>query len=162
MKWFAGTALLLLIALVFDLGLLAYAMYAVIGLLVVSRILSSYWIRQLSATRECNRLNAEVGDTVAVIVTLHNSGCLPVPWVLLEDLLPRQALIHRPPNLQLQQRPIKLQMVGRQPCLLTYQLKCNRRGYYQLGPLVIETGDLFGLHRRFRVATEPNFLLVPH
>ena len=32
-----------------------------------------------------------------------------------------------------------------------YQLECNRRGFYQVGPLVMETGDLFGLHRRLRV-----------
>src|SRR4029079_18078992 len=37
---------------------------------------------------------------------------------------------------------------------------CNRRGYYQIGPLVLETGDVFGLHRRYKVATEPHFLLV--
>ena len=34
------------------------------------------------------------------------------------------------------------------------------RGYYQLGPLLLETGDVFGLHRRFRVAGEPHFALV--
>jgi uncharacterized protein (DUF58 family) len=27
--------------------------------------------------------------------------------------------------------------------------------------LLLETGDVFGLHRRFRVATEPHFVLVP-
>ena len=39
-------------------------------------------------------------------------------------------------------------------------MKCNRRGYHQIGPLVVETGDLFGLHRRYRVLTSPHFLLV--
>src|SRR5581483_3951428 len=34
------------------------------------------------------------------------------------------------------------------------------RGYYQLGPLVMESGDLFGLHRRYRAAADPHFLLV--
>ena len=43
---------------------------------------------------------------------------------------------------------------------LSTSCECNRRGYYQIGPLVLETGDLFGLHRRYRVATEPHFLLV--
>ena len=43
---------------------------------------------------------------------------------------------------------------------MSYQLKCNRRGYHQIGPLVVETGDLFGLHRRYRVLTSPHFLLV--
>jgi uncharacterized protein (DUF58 family) len=39
-------------------------------------------------------------------------------------------------------------------------MQCNRRGYFQLGPLVLETGDLFGLHRRYRVVSDPHFLLV--
>ena len=34
------------------------------------------------------------------------------------------------------------------------------RGYYQVGPLVLESGDLFGLHRRYRVGTVPSFVLV--
>jgi len=34
------------------------------------------------------------------------------------------------------------------------------RGYYQFGPGLLESGDLFGLHRRFRVETSPAFVLV--
>jgi uncharacterized protein (DUF58 family) len=41
-----------------------------------------------------------------------------------------------------------------------YQIDCRMRGYYQVGPLLLESGDLFGLHRRHRVVTEPFFLLV--
>jgi uncharacterized protein (DUF58 family) len=44
--------------------------------------------------------------------------------------------------------------------VLRYKLHLKLRGYYQIGPLVLETGDLFGLHRRYRVATEPHYLLV--
>ena len=36
-----------------------------------------------------------------------------------------------------------------------YQVNFLMRGYYQLGPLLLESGDLFGLHRRFRVETKP-------
>jgi uncharacterized protein (DUF58 family) len=50
--------------------------------------------------------------------------------------------------------------LGRGKKTIYYQLQCNRRGYYQIGPLVLETGDVFGLHRRYRVASEPHFLLV--
>ena len=41
-----------------------------------------------------------------------------------------------------------------------YQLECRGRGYFQIGPLVLETGDLFGLHRRYQVGTSPHFVLV--
>jgi uncharacterized protein (DUF58 family) len=161
MRWFVGATLLLAIALTFGLGLLAYAMYALLAVMIVSRWLSRTWIENIAAERECNRLSANVGDKVAVVVHLRNRGVLPIVWLLLEDLLPRAALIHEPPNLRPEGRRMQLRMLssGGRGTLL-YQVTCNRRGYYQIGPLVLETGDLFGLHRRYRVATEPHFLLV--
>jgi uncharacterized repeat protein (TIGR01451 family) len=161
MNWFVGAILILLLALIFDFGLLAYAMYVLLAVLVVSRYLTRVWAESLSGERECNRLTANIGDKVAVVVSVNNTGRLPVPWVLLEDLLPRRALIHDPPSLHVEGRRVKLSMVGAGGSKnLLYHMQCNRRGYYQLGPLVLETGDLFGLHRRYRVVSAPHFLLV--
>jgi uncharacterized protein (DUF58 family) len=161
MNWLVGAVLILILSLIFDLGLLSYAMYALLGLLLVSRYLTHTWADSLTAHRECNRLTADVGDTVAVVVNIENQGSLPIPWCLVEDLLPRRALIHDPPSLKVKGRRVKLSMLpagGKRQLL--YSLQCNRRGYYQLGPLVLETGDLFGLHRRYQVATKPHFLMV--
>ena len=161
MKWFLGATALLVVALVFDLGLLAYAMYALLGVMLVSRFLARAWSDNLSATRECNRLEANIGESVAVVVHIENSGALPIAWVLAEDMLPRHALVFDPPSLRTSGRRLQLAMfLGRGRKTIYYQLQCNRRGYYQIGPLVLETGDVFGLHRRYRVATEPHFLLV--
>jgi uncharacterized protein (DUF58 family) len=161
MNWLVGAVLVLIVALILDLGLLAYAMYALLGVLLVSRYLTHVWAESLQAERECNRLTADVGDKVAVVVNVQNTGKLPIPWCLVEDLLPRQALIHDPPNLGVEGRRVQLSMLrGGTSRSLHYQLLCNRRGYYQVGPLVLETGDLFGLHRRYRVATKPHYLLV--
>ncbi len=161
MRWFTAAILILILALTFQMGLLAYAMYVLLGVLLTSRLLSNSWARNLAAQRECNRLTADIGDTVAIIVTLKNHGWLPIAWLLAEDLLPRKAIMFRPPNLQLHGHRMQLQMIrshGEKRIL--YQLTCHRRGYYQLGPTVVETGDLFGLHRRFRVVSEPHYLLV--
>src|SRR4051794_20763684 len=158
MKWLAGAILLLVFAILFGLDLLAYAMYVLLAVMLVSRFLTRSWAESLAATRECNALAAEIGDQVAVVVTLKNVGRWPVAWVLLEDLLPREALIFDPPRLRVRGRRMQLSMLrpaGRKTMM--YQLSPTRRGYYQLGPLVLETGDLFGLHRRFRVLTEPQF-----
>jgi uncharacterized repeat protein (TIGR01451 family) len=161
MMWFIAALLLLLAALAFGLGLPAYAMYVLLGVMLVSRWLARQWVQNLSALRECNRYSADVGDSVAVIITLRNKSWLPVAWVLVEDLLPLRALNYQPPSLQVQGKRVQLAMVGsRGRRMLLYQLKCNRRGYHQIGPLVVETGDLFGLHRRYRVLTSPHFLLV--
>jgi len=43
---------------------------------------------------------------------------------------------------------------------LLYQVTFLMRGFYQIGPLLLESGDLFGLHRRFRLETKPHFVLV--
>ena len=159
--WIIIAGLLLLLSLVLDLALLAYAMYALLAVLLLSRFLTRRWADDLTAVRESNRLKADVGDTVAVNVVIKNGGGWLIPWCLVEDLLPREALIHRPPNLAVEGRRMGVVMLPAGGVMsLRYQLRCNRRGYYQLGPLVMETGDLFGLHRKYKVGAEPHFLLV--
>jgi uncharacterized protein (DUF58 family) len=161
MKWFVAAMLILLAALAFGLSLLAYAMYALLGVMLVSRWLAWYWVHNLSAVRECNRYAVNEGDMVAVVIELENAGWLPVVWTLVEDMLPRRAFLYRPPSLQVKGQRIQLcWMKGHGRHTMYYQLQCNRRGYHQIGPLIVETGDLFGLHRRYRVLTSPHFLLV--
>ena len=161
MIWYAGAALLLLLAVVFDLGLLAYAMYTLLGVMTASRLLARHWSENVHAVRETNQQEVDVGARVAVVINLQNTGPLPIAWLLVEDLLPRKARIFNPPNLRVHGRRLELLMLKRRGHkTLAYQLDCNRRGYYQIGPLMLETGDLFGLHRRWRILTEPMFLLV--
>src|SRR5438874_1567547 len=161
MKWFAGALFLLLAALMLESGLLAYAMYVLLGLLLISRLLTRSWINGLSANRTCDRETAEIGEEVNVDVVVRNDGMLPVPWVLLEDMLPAKALIENRNRLRVRKKRLKIAMLaswGR--TTLNYQIEFKQRGYYQLGPLVLESGDLFGLHRRYRVGTAPHFVLV--
>jgi uncharacterized repeat protein (TIGR01451 family) len=161
MKWFAGALIILLIALFMESGLLAYAMYVLLALLLVSRGLARSWIGGLSATRTCDRTNAEIGDKVKITVTVRNKGRLPVPWVLLEDQLSRQATDRRYPRLKVRGKRVHIGMMSAGgEIVLDYQLECLMRGYHQIGPVVMENGDLFGLHRRFRVDAAPCFVLV--
>ena len=81
MRWMLGAIFLLAIGIVFQLGLLVYAMYALLGVILLSRFLARHWIESLTATRESSRQIAEIGDRVAVIVDVENSSGLPVPWV---------------------------------------------------------------------------------
>lgn len=161
MKWFVAAILVLTFALVFNMSLLAYAMYALLLALVISRLLTRSWANHLEATREVSQRVAEVGDIVSIELRITNTGRLPIPWVLVEDLLPRSAIYREPTRLLLDQTPVRLAMLwAGQSIKLNYALRCQVRGYYQLGPTVLETGDFFGLHRKFRVATEPAFLTV--
>jgi uncharacterized repeat protein (TIGR01451 family) len=159
--WIVIAGLILAASLLLDLPLLAYAAEALLAVLVVSRFLARQWVTSLSATRRTSRLDVEPGDTVTITVELRNTGLLPILWCLAEDLLPRDALMFDPPDLeQIGRRRAVVMIPPRGTTRLLYDLRCHRRGYYQLGPLVIETGDLFGLHRRYRVLTTPDFLQV--
>ena len=75
--------------------------------------------------------------------------------------MPRDAIAPPLPRLQVIGSRLQLLMFpSRARRTLYYQLQFKHRGYYQIGPLMLETGDLFGLHRRYRMLTEPHFVLV--
>jgi uncharacterized protein (DUF58 family) len=161
MKWWLGAGLLLLAALILESGLLAYSMYVLLAVMLVSRLLARSWVTRVHARRSFLEPTAEVGDEVRVVVKVKNTGMLPVPWLLLEDLLPASALTQKPPRIKVKGKRIQLKML-RPGAEITvkYTLKCLMRGYHQVGPLLLESGDLFGLHRRYRIDAEPSYLLV--
>jgi uncharacterized protein (DUF58 family) len=154
MKWILGTLALLLLGLVLQLSLLVYAMYVLLGILWVSRYFTRVWANSLVARRICEGEVFEIGESTNVTVEIENTGRLAIPWLIIEDSLPYEALAQRPFRIEVEGGRLDLTRLG--PGEVTF----GQRGYYQLGPVLLETGDVFGLHRRFRVATEPHFALV--
>lgn len=161
MKWFIATILLAILAMVLNLSLLVYAIYALLAILLISRWLTRQWTDSVEAERVCPSSSVRIGAEIPIAIKLKHTGRWPITWALVEDLIEPRALAFRPPALAVTGRRltvIKLKPGEQQQ--LAYRLKCNRRGYFQIGPLVLETGDMFGLNRRFRVLTQPVFLLV--
>ena len=161
-RLFLLLAAVLVAALVLQAGLLAFAMYVLIGVLLLSRSLAKKWVSALEAVRECAATEpVEVGATVEVKVRLVNTGRTRVAWVLVEDLFPEHYLRQKPPRVRIKGRRMRLCSVpGGGSAVVKYEVECDTRGYYQLGPTLLETGDLFGLHRRHRIVTRPTFLMV--
>src|SRR3954469_15102724 len=87
MKWWIGSVGLLLVGFIFKLGLLVYAIYILVGILLVSRYLSRTWIQGVVSTRRCSHQTAEISEKVTVEVSLENNGGLTIPWMLCEDFL---------------------------------------------------------------------------
>jgi uncharacterized protein (DUF58 family) len=161
MIWIVGALIVLLIAYVFDMSLLVYAAYTVLGVLFVTRWLTSRWIENAKATRHCPNVEVEIGATIEVKVEVKNDSQLPISWMLLEDQFPRGGVDSSAPNLVVDgQRVAVIRLGANETQELSYTINCKRRGYYQIGPLVMETGDWFGFHRRYKVLSEPSFILV--
>jgi uncharacterized protein (DUF58 family) len=159
MRWFFGILFLLGCALALQAGLVAFAGYVLLGVFLLSRYLARSWITNLSAERECDTRPREIGETADVTVRVHYAGKIAIPWVLTEDLIPEQAIVQR--RVTFKGGRLRVLFIrGGGTKTLKYKLTFELRGYYQIGPTFLETGDVFGLHRRHRVVTDPAFVLV--
>ena len=162
MKWIAGTIALLAVGLFFQLSLLIYAMYVLLGALLLSRVFTRVWTSGIEARRFSADQALEIGASMEVKVAARNTGRLAIPWLLLEDSLPREALTQSPHHIKAEGARLAVaRLEPGETKVFTYRVQFLMRGYYQMGPLLAETGDVFGLHRRFRVMTEPSFAQVP-
>jgi len=150
----AGIVLLLVIlATAFRLGLLAYSFYALIALLVLAQLLGRGSLSGVVHERVVSRTQVEVGETVNVSTEVRNASGWPVLWVLTEDALQESLPVEG-------NRLAAAFLGGGASRVLKYKVTFPHRGYYPLGPLVLESGDLFGLVRRFRTGSRLDFVTV--
>jgi uncharacterized repeat protein (TIGR01451 family) len=160
MIWLLVILVLIGLALALQAGLVAFAGYVLLGAYLLSRYLARRWAADLAAERSCDASPREIGESAEVVVTLRNAGPLPILWVLVEDLLP-EGMLARPRRLGVKGKRVKAVNLGpRATKRIKYTVTFEMRGYYQLGPTVLETGDVFGLHRRHRVIGSPVFVMV--
>lgn len=161
MRWWLIGLVLLGIAILFQLGGLVYAMYVFLILLALGQYWTRRWTDTIVVERECPVQTAEIGDQTAVRVTIRNPGRGRIPWLLVDESLPVDALRQHPPRLRVHgARVAVLSLRSEETRTLDYRIEFCMRGYYPIGPVLLESGDLFGLHRRYRVATDPAFVLV--
>ena len=161
MKWFVFALIAIVVALVLNLPVLAFAVVVGLSVFSVTGWLTNRWTSQITGHRKWSHETAEVGQLVTATVEVRNAGTLPIAWMLVEDLVPadqpksvRQRIVLHGSRLKVARlRP-------GQTTQLIYQIECLYRGFYQLGPIVVETGDYYGLQRSYRVLGQPNYLLV--
>ena len=127
---------LAIISILFRVDFFFYILYLLFGVLLFSKMWTQQALRRLSIQRQYSD-HAFPGEKVAVTLEIHNTGWLPVPWLRVHDSLP---LALKSPAFY--QSAMTLLPLERRS--LEYELDCRKRGYYQLGPLIATTGDLFG------------------
>ena len=137
-------------------GMLAVCLYAFWGLLVLARFMTIFWLAPLRCTRELSSDVISAGESVQVIVKLTNPAPWPILWLYAEETLPPNM-----PHDGIWKRLIFLP--PRRSFFLTYRVTLLRRGCHQIGPLVLESGDVFGLFRKCRIERRLDFVTVlPH
>ncbi|OYP28844.1 DUF58 domain-containing protein [Rhodopirellula sp. MGV] len=160
-KLLAAASAVLLIGLLFGASLWVLTAIVAASVILLNQYLAKTWATATIATRHGRNEELHVGESFSVKLSLQNTSRLPVVWLLVEDLVPHWATIHDPPTLKVTGERVQVLLLWpNQTRDLEYTVKCNRRGYFQIGPTVLETGDVMGLYRRFRVGTEPQYITV--
>lgn len=127
-------------------------LYLFFGVYLLSRLWSRRMVERLSVQRRFVD-RGFLGDRVNVEVTVENLGWLPIPWLEVHEALPVQLIA--PP---FHRRVISLGPRERRK--LGYTLNCRRRGYYPIGPMTMQTGDLLGIDRRSVAQAAPEHIIV--
>jgi len=157
----AGISGLLLFGILFGASLWMLAGVAAALVVAAAWCTVTLWTGAATAVRCVLPAEVRVGTRLPVTVSLRNQGKWPILWLLVEDLVPRWSTASDPPTLQVAgQRVGVLMLWAGETKQLDYEIRLQRRGYVQVGPTVLETGDLMGLFRRYRVANEPQFVTV--
>lgn len=132
---------------------MVYSLYVFLLVLFFSYISNIFWISSVISTRKVDPLVVNEGEEVEVVVYIRNRFWLPVPWIYVEDFVP--------PNVEIIGDNKKMFFLrGNDMRLLNYKLRFPRRGYYRIGPVMMETGDFFGLQKHFRSGEVQEYVTV--
>lgn len=124
--------------------------FTVIGVILVAWIWSWFSLRDVSITRETKADRAQVGQSFMERLRIVNTGRISKLWIEVIDQsdMPGHRVsrvVHLGPNDSQRWRA---------------ETTCGRRGRFRVGPLVLRSGDPFGLFPRFHVVPDTHDLLV--
>ena len=128
----------------------------IIYFLVGAFFFGRWWRDKALASLEFQRRLQErilLGETVSVRLEVENRGWLPMPWLRIHESLPVELAI---PNFF--RRAVALPPRGK--TVVEYLLRGNKRGYYRIGPLYLQSGDLMGLEDVRERQGAPDYLTV--
>jgi uncharacterized protein (DUF58 family) len=106
-----------------------------------------------------------VGEETDLTIQITNAKPLPLAWLKVEDELPAEVTLARgrlhrsyKPNRRLLTNTLSLRFYER--VRKQYRLQATKRGAFTLGPVELQSGDLFGLRRHERVLKQFDEVVV--
>jgi len=138
-------------------------------LLILVVLASTLWGRySLARVTYGRRLGSQhlfFGDETTLDVEITNGKLLPLPWLQAEDYFPR-ALDFLKGHLEVSLFPHRgilrntLSLRWYERVTRRYRLRATHRGVYQLGPVTLHAGDLFGFEHQHRTLEDTEQLIV--
>ncbi|HEY1348774.1 MAG TPA: DUF58 domain-containing protein [Ktedonobacteraceae bacterium] len=164
-RWYIACAALVFLGLLFRQPLLLIVALLTLFVLLTADIWARFCLRNLRFERTLSEHRALFGEEVTLSFVVENVKPLPLPWLEVEDTVPRA--------LAIQGRRLRIQVSTNRAVLENlfslrwyervtrrYTITCQARGVHAFGPTSIRSGDLFGLSEHSEVLEERQYLLV--
>jgi uncharacterized protein (DUF58 family) len=144
---------LLVLALLLRVDFVFYVAYVTLGIYLLSRWYTPRLMGRL-AVRRVFEDHAFLGQNVTIEVQLTNPSRLPIPWLHIVESVPPELRISRAV------RQV-ITLPGRTTHRAAYDVRAMRRGYYRLGPALLNSGDLFGFNQSQKRLREAFLTVYP-
>jgi len=133
---FFSLIILFLVATLLRMDWVYYLVYVIGGVWLFSH----WWIRRAFSHLRVSRSltqHAFPGEQIDASVTFTNESRVPIPWLHVQDRVPFQLK-------DIQNYHTVMSVGSHSVAQYEYTLRASKRGYYLVGPLSLDTGDLFG------------------
>ncbi len=127
-------------------------LYLLLGAFLLGRWWSEHALASITFKRTFSK-RIFLGEVVTLEIEVINQSRLPVVWLKLQDLLPVE--IRTSPSFQR-----VLSLAPHESAHLSYQLFGRKRGYYNIGPLQLSSGDVLGLSKEKRFEGQTDYIIV--
>ncbi|MBT3943661.1 MAG: hypothetical protein HOF43_13210, partial [Chloroflexi bacterium] len=132
------------------------------GFIIVigARIWSRLSLEDLVYERDLPDHSVFVGDEFDMEIRITNAKPLPIPWLRIADMVPvglevlnaRMGRSNSRAALELRE---SINLAWYERVRMHYRVRALRRGFHQLGPAVLDSGDLFGMFPRHGQTAPP-------
>lgn len=151
--WFVVLGCLALLLAVYSGGFFLYPVAAVSLSLIFSTGLAVFSLSGIRITRSLSENRVPWGGVVDATLTIANRKSLHALWLFWEDHVDPELDVEGPRS-----HSKSLEPHGEHG--LKFRLHSTRRGFFRIGPTVVESSGPFGLLRRFLVGPEVDFVTV--
>jgi uncharacterized protein (DUF58 family) len=141
--------------------------FSAMGLLVagISWMWNRLSLQEVTYERELSQQRVFIGEEIGITVSLSNRKPLPLGSVRAEDQMPKSVIFadadmagSHIPESQTMRHATSMGWYER--IRWQYTFKCSKRGFYRLGPVRLESGDLFGLFKSTHEERGEDYILV--
>lgn len=164
-RWYVSGAALVLAGILLHQPLLVILGILVLLILSITDLWARYCLLNLEYSRQISEQRVIFGEEITLSLTIENAKILPLPWLEIEETVPRMLPIE-----DQELRNSTQSNAAILECLFSpnwyervtrrYTVQCMTRGVHTFGPTTLRSGDVFGFISRETTLDTYQFLLV--